>query len=163
MYRKFYFMLLLVFLVRCFNQEILNTSCLSLTLALQRSNESYKFIKHPLKRISILSSIGNLRFTMLLTYCLSVSNISLWLLCLLLRSGEIHPNPGPVSVTSIDSSTSSVDSIEDLSNHLSIISTSKAYYPKSILLNVKRMHMTYLSFQRAGIIQFFQILPVTNI
>ena len=52
--------------VRCFNQEILNTSCLSLTLALQRSNESYKLIKHPLKRINILSSIGNLRFTMLL-------------------------------------------------------------------------------------------------
>ena len=59
MNRKFYFMLLLVFLVHCFNQEILNTSCLSLTLALQRSNESYKLIKHPLKRINILSSIHN--------------------------------------------------------------------------------------------------------
>ena len=121
MYRKFYFMLLLVFLVHCFNQESLNTSCLSLTLALQRSNESYKLIKYPLKRINILSSIGNLRFTMLLTYCLSVSNFSLWLLCLLLRSGDIQPNPGPVSVTSIDSSISSVDLIEDFSNHLSIM------------------------------------------
>ena len=58
---------------------------------------------------------------MLLTYCLSVSNFSLWLLCLLLRSGDIQPNPGPVSVTSIDSSISSVDLIEDLSNHLSIL------------------------------------------
>ena len=103
------------------NQGALKISCLSLTLALQRNNELYKSIKLPFKRIKAhVSSTGNVRFTQLLILSLTLSNISLWLLCILLRGGDIHTNPGPASVTSTHSSISSADSIQDLSNHLSI-------------------------------------------
>ena len=106
-YRKFYVFLMLVFIAFCLSQETMNISCLSFILALQRSNETYKIIKHPLRRVK-LTSLENVRFTRLLIYSLAYSVTLLWLLCLLLRSGDIHSNPGPDSIiSSINSSISS--------------------------------------------------------
>ena len=62
---------------------------------------------------------GNARVTKLLILSLALSNISLWLLCILLRGGDKHTNPGPAFATSTHSSISSADSIQDLSSHLS--------------------------------------------
>ena len=121
MYRKFYFFIILVFVACCLNDFSFNIPCLSFTLALQRSNESYKLIMYPTKRTRFFS-VENAQFTRLFVYSVSYSTISLWLLCILLRSGDIQPNPGPASETSsLNSSLSSIDSIQDLSNHLSIM------------------------------------------
>ena len=121
MYRKFYFFIILVFVACCLNDFSFNIPCLSFTLALQRSNESYKLIMYPTKRTRFFS-VENAQFTRLFVYSVSYSTISLWLLCILLRSGDIQPNLGPASETSsLNSTLSSIDSIQDLSNHLSIM------------------------------------------
>ena len=90
--------------------------CMSLIMALQRSNELYKTVRYPFKRYKPTQSTLN---------CISVllfSNFALWLLALLLTCGDIQQVPAPDSVESLsDSSTlSSNSSFEYFSNHLSI-------------------------------------------
>ena len=135
-YRKFHFFLILVFVACCMSQDVLKISYPSLTLALQCNNELYKLIKHPLRRVKArISSTGNAQFTLLLIFSLALSNMSLWLFCILLRCGDIQPNPGPASVTSTNSSLRSVDSIQDLSNHLSIMHLNvQSLFPKIDLI-----------------------------
>ena len=52
--RKFHIIFVLTQLIYLFNQEILLPSNLSLILALQRSNETFKYIKHPSKCVKLL-------------------------------------------------------------------------------------------------------------
>ena len=56
--------------------------CLCLTLALQRSNEMYKTIKHPYRRV--LCSTKNDLICYHFTIPLLVSTLSLWVTCLIL-------------------------------------------------------------------------------
>ena len=51
----------------------------------------------------------NIAFTFKFTFCLSLLVLRTWLLVLLMPSGDIRPNPGPMSsVSFISSSTSSI-------------------------------------------------------
>ena len=71
---------------------------LSLTLALQRSNEMYK------TNIIVLFSRKNDLICYQFTISLLLSTLSLWVTCLILSCGDVQPNPGPDSVDgSIDS------------------------------------------------------------
>ena len=61
------------------------------------------------KRIPMSTTFqDNIALTFNFTFCLSLPVLRTWLLVLLMSSGDIHPNPGPMSaVSSISSSTSS--------------------------------------------------------
>ena len=59
MYRKFYLLILLLQLETIFKQDMLCVSHLSVILALQRSNETYKYIKRPIpSKMEILDFLG---------------------------------------------------------------------------------------------------------
>ena len=67
-------------------------------------------------------STRNVTFTRVCISVLFTTNSFLLLLNLLILCGDIHPNPGPASVGSLnDSSLSSTASMEMLSKHLSIL------------------------------------------
>ena len=95
--------------------------CLFLTLALQRSNEMCKTIKHAYRRV--LYSTKNDLICYHFTISLLVSTLSLWVTCLILLCGDVQPNPGPDSVDGRIGSVSSCSpsSFEYLSKHLSIM------------------------------------------
>ena len=89
---------------------------------MQHNNEIYKHIQlsqHYSRRIT--SPCCNIRFTKTSLHVLFIACYLSWLCYLLLLSGDIHPNPGPSSIsTDHDDSLSSSTSHEILSNHLSI-------------------------------------------
>ena len=96
-------------------------SSLSLTLALQRSNEMYKNIKYPYQKVKCQKDNG------LLIYYIAISLFAIttteWVIHIFVLSGDVELNPGPNSVEgSTDSvSSSSISSIDTLTNHLSIL------------------------------------------
>ena len=68
------------------------------------------------------SSIQHSKFSLLLVYCLSFWIIALWLCNLLLCSGDIHPNPGPLPITpSSNLSSSSSDMSNTAFGSLSLV------------------------------------------
>ena len=89
---------------------------------MQHNNEIYKHIQlsqHYSRRIN--STCCNIRFTKTCVHVLFIACYLSWLCNLLLLSGDIHPNPGPSSISiDHDDSLSSSTSHEILSNHLSI-------------------------------------------
>ena len=95
--------------------------CLFLTLILQRSNEMYKTIKHPYRRV--LCSTKNNLICYHFTTSLLVSTLSLWVTCLILLCGDVQSNPGPDSVEGsiVSVSSCSSSSFEYLSKLLSIM------------------------------------------
>lgn len=103
-------------------QSTYSSSCLSLTLALQRSNETYKYIKFPYSRVKHTSE-KNLIFTRNCFFSLLFAVIVCWTSCIIILSGDVELNPGPDSVGgSTDSNqNSSVSLVHMLSNHLSIM------------------------------------------
>ena len=103
-------------------QSTYSSSCLSLTLALQRSNETYKYIKFPYSRVKHASE-KNLIFTRNCFFSLLLAVIVCWTSCIIILSGDVELNPGPDSVGgSTDSDpNSSVSLVHMLSNHLSIM------------------------------------------
>ena len=119
MYTKFYLFILLLQLETIFNQDVLFISHLSVILALQCINETYKCIQRPFRRLYPTHN-GNSRFSWNLFRILLIGVICLWLIDLI-QSGDIHPNPGPDSVSSIAdfSSSCSEISLHTLINHLS--------------------------------------------
>ena len=121
-YKRFHYFLLLVFLMMMkSNDHTIGIGMLSFTLALQRSNETYKNISRPYSRIR--SSLNrNVMFSFKCFEVLTVIVLTMWLLNLLLLCGDIHVNPGPDSVNddTTSSSTSSITSFEMLSKHLSV-------------------------------------------
>ena len=76
------------------------TDCMSLIMALQRSNELYRTIKHPFKRYKPTLKY-NQQFTLNCIFVLLFSNFALWLLALLPTFRDTHQNPGPDSVDSL--------------------------------------------------------------
>lgn len=122
MFGKFFILVVLMHIIYVSKQETLTVSNISLILALQRSNETFKSIKHPFKRINSARH-KNVKFSFILFMTLFIGTCCLWLLNFLLLSGDIHPNPGPDSVNSvIDTSlTSSLSFLDSLSNHISIL------------------------------------------
>ena len=92
-------------------------ACFSLILDLQHSNEFYRNIKHPGRRVQC--HIENASFTKQLLLLLSLIIFMSWLIHLILLSGDIESNPGPNSVKSLTDTT--LSSLDSLSNHLSIM------------------------------------------
>lgn len=115
-------MILPLFFMLHSNQMMYSVYLLSFILALQRSNETYKYIRQPFRYIQPPSN-NNSTFTSKCIYTLICMVFFLWLLSLLLVCGDIHPNPGPdsVSLSSNQSMNSSQSSFSTLSNHLSIM------------------------------------------
>ena len=63
---------------------------------------------------------NNATFSMLCFILLFISNITTWLSVLLLCAGDIHPNPGPLSVASSASSSFSSDVSTDVFSYLNL-------------------------------------------
>ena len=76
MYRKFYHFILLLQLETIFNQYMLFISHLGVILALQHSNETYKYIKRPFRRLYPTHN-GNSRFSWNLFRILLIGVMSL--------------------------------------------------------------------------------------
>ena len=147
-FRKFHIILILMQLIYLFNQEILLPSNLSLILALQRSNETFKYIKHPSKCVKLLCKENTIFLTILLKAQVT-GVICLWLFNLLILSGDIQPNLGPDSVNSItDNSFSTSESLfDDLSIHLSILHVNiQSLYPKMDLVKCEAQSYDILVF-----------------
>ena len=94
-------------------------ACMSVIMALQRSNETYRNIKFPYTRIKTTKSNKNILFCRNLFF--SVFSLAVtWMFILVLLSSDVEPNPGPDSVVgNINSSHNG--SLEMLTNHLSIL------------------------------------------
>ena len=121
-YNKFHLLLLLLLFSFYTGNNLYNFDCMSLIMALQRSKELYKTIRHPFKRYK--PNLNNKQqFTLNCIFDLLFSNFALWIMALLLTCGSFIKNPGPYSVESLsDSSTLSSNSpLESFSNHLSIM------------------------------------------
>ena len=118
------------------NVHTIGIGMLSFTLALQRSNETYKNISRPYSRIR--SSLNrNVMFSFKCFKVLTVIVLTTWLLNLLLLCGDIHVNPGPDSVTddTTSSSNSSITSLEMFSKHLGIFDLNiQSIFPKIDLI-----------------------------
>ena len=136
-YKRFHYFLILVFMVMMkSNVHTIGIGMLSFTLALQRSNETYKNISRPYSRIR--SSLNrNVMFSFKCFKVLTVIVLTTWLLNLLLLCGDIHVNPGPDSVTddTTSSSNSSITSFEMFSKHLGIFDLNiQSIFPKIDLI-----------------------------
>ena len=121
-YNKFHLLLFTMTLVLLCITNSRNLSAFSMTLAIQRSNEVYKNIKVPYRRMSFRIPHQNISLCCNL-FSLIIIDLTLWLTSLLLVCGDIETNPGPDSVDSSGSSSEnlSATSFELLHNHLSII------------------------------------------
>ena len=133
MYKKFYLLIVSLLVFYHIDNYTYSIHCLSAMIILQRTNELYKSIQNPYIKLKP-NAYKNTSFTL---YCISVlilCNFLLWLLTLLLLSGDIHPNPGRDSVetdTRISSISSSLSSFDMLSSHLSIMHLNiKSLLPK---------------------------------
>ena len=79
--------------------------CLSLTLALQRSNEMYKNIKYPYQKSKFQNDNGI--FVHYTTISLFAIITIEWMIHILVLSGDVELNPGP---NSVEGSTDSISS-----------------------------------------------------
>ena len=103
------------------------SNCLSVNSQLATQISLINFCK----RIPMAKKFqDNIAFTFNFTFCLSLLVLRTWLFVLLMSSGDIHPNPGPMSsVSFISSSTSSTnlstsvfDSLRNLSRLYTLLS-----------------------------------------
>ena len=120
---EFYLLIISLLVSYHIDNYTYNIHCLSAMIILQRTNELYKTIQNPYIKLKP-NAYKNTIFTFYCINILILCNFFLWLLILLLLSGDIHPNPGPDSVetdTSISSMYNSLSSFDMLSSHLSII------------------------------------------
>ena len=117
-YKKFQFILILIFLTWFYNLHVYESSCLSITLSVQYNNELYKCIKLSQQYSrQITSPTRNIGFTKICVRILFILSFLSWLYNLLLLSGDIHLNPDPTSLsTATENSFSSSISHERLSN-----------------------------------------------
>ncbi|MEW8546213.1 MAG: reverse transcriptase family protein [Candidatus Thiodiazotropha sp.] len=105
------------------NASIYIVFCESIIISLQKSNEIYRDIICPHASIKSASFENNMVFSIkLFSSLVSIVLIS-WLFVFILNCGDVHPNPGPGSDSDLAdvSQSSSNDSFEMLSNHLSIV------------------------------------------
>ena len=94
--------------------------CLSIALALQRSNETYKQIKYPYTRVQVNMSHRNNLFCRNLFLSFFILVVATWMSFIVVLSGDVELNPGPGSVEG-DSDSSYDNSIEILTNLLSML------------------------------------------
>ena len=95
----------------------------------------------------------NVKFTLQIIEILALSIIISWLYVLLVVSGDVHPNPGPLSASSSNSSlnttymSSSLLSSLNLSSHLSFVHYNvQSIVPKLDLLSTELFDFDILSF-----------------
>lgn len=92
---------------------------------------------------------ANIIFTYAIIYCLMGITFATWLTIILLCSGDIHPNPGPLSTSSLSSTGSSASSMSatlfdhlSLNNNLSFVH----YNVQSILSKLDILHTELFDF-----------------
>ena len=146
-HNHFYVFLLLA--LSSFNPlPLYDVTCFSLIIALQVSNEVHRSIKHPYRRMQAKHNT-NLSFSIACLSLLLVSVLLSWVIDLILLSGDVHPNPGPDSVSSLpDTSTSSsISTLGALSNHLSIMHMNiQSILPKLDLIKCESLAYDVLVF-----------------
>ena len=108
----------------------------------------WQMLKHilPGKRLK-----SNIAFTRLVCSLLFTLVTVTWTLCIMMQAGDIHPNPGPatVSTSSISSlaSVSSAFNFSKLSNHLSVVHYNvQSLVPKLDLLTTELSEFDILAF-----------------
>ena len=124
------------------NTEVLNA--LYYHINNNPSNEMGSIKPHNYKRILTDSyrALLNQRFTVRSFYGLVTITCLLWLECLLLQAGDVHPNPGP-SLTPSESSVSSISSVSvssylNITHHLSFLHLNvQSIFPKLDLLTAE--------------------------
>ena len=94
---------------------------------------------------------SNIAFTRLVCSLLFTLVTVTWTLCIILQAGDIHPNPGPatVSTSSISSlaSVSTAFNFSKLSNHLSVVHYNvQSLVPKLDLLTIELSEFDILAF-----------------
>ena len=123
LHRRFHVILILLMVTQAYDCIAYGNSCLSIILSLQRSNEAYKniqFMQHHRRKFN--TPDNNIKFTITCIRILRNACFLIWFVCLIMLDGDIHPNPGPESVSSdVRNSVSSVNSEDILNNHLSIL------------------------------------------
>lgn len=117
------FLFIPVFLLLLFQyKEAYNVDSLSIILNTQYNLEMFKRIRSPYHRLFSSASDTNKNFCLLLSTKSIIFLLVFWLVCLLLQSGDVEPNPGPDSVENISlSSSSSAASLATLQNLFSIM------------------------------------------
>lgn len=143
---------LIFFLFVCFKTD----SAFSVTLYLQESlSSSGKIDTNYLHRSVVPGKgyISNCKFACYAILLLFISVTLTWLGTILLMSGDIHPNPGPLSTSSISSATdsfsarSSVFNFSNLSNHLSFVHYNvQSLGPKLDILGTELFEFDILAF-----------------
>lgn len=120
--KKFHLFFMFYFLTYMYSNDNHISSCFSIILSFQRSNEVYRYIKSPCRLVKHVPN-KNVIFSRNMISTLLILVITTWLSFLLLRSGDVELNPGPGSVEgSSDSSLNSSDNASQmLFNHLSIL------------------------------------------
>lgn len=115
---RFYFVLVAFFFTMF--QSNYNLSCMSVILALQRSNETYKQIKYPYTHIQAACTSDNISLCRYLILSVSTLAAFTWVSLLIKLCGDVELNPGPDSVGGIANLIHD-HSFEILANHLSIL------------------------------------------
>ena len=149
-YNKFYILILLI-LSSCSYAFLYDLTCLSIIIALQASNEAYRNIKCPYRRMSPRQNDNSI-FSVLCISLLITSVVLSWTVDLILLSRDVHPNPGPDFVTSlVDHSVSnSVNSFSALANHLSIMHLNiQSILPKLDLIKCESLAYDVLVFSES--------------
>ena len=149
-YNKFYILIRLI-LSSCSYAFLYDLIRLSIIIALQASNEAYRNIKCPYRRISPRQNDNSI-FSVLCISLLITSVALSWTVDLILLSGDVHPNPGPDSVTSLAdlSVSNSVNSFSALANHLSIMHLNiQSILPKLDLIKCESLAYDVLVFSES--------------
>lgn len=126
-YKRQYSFFLLVNMIEIIWLHLNAEQCLSMSLAIKQYNTlPYKCTKHHCLRHALpgrgyRSNCEFIYFSSILFY--AVLTITWLIVLLLLRSGNVHPNPGPSSISSDTSSGSSASVLSSisLSRHLSFV------------------------------------------
>ena len=113
---------------------------------------AHKTYMHPFSRLILIgkSTVANTRLVSLIVSCFSAIEFALWLNIILLCSGDVHPNPGPLSAASSYSSISSsssnmsatIFSSLNTSHNLSFVH----YNVQSVLPKLDVLHAELLEF-----------------
>ena len=117
-FNGFHLLILTFFFIIC--QSNYNVEWLSIILALQRRNETYKYIKYPYIRVQVKMSDHNNLFCRNLFLSFFILVVATWTSFIVILGGDVEINPGPGSVEG-DSDSSNDNSFEILANHLSIL------------------------------------------
>ena len=98
------------------------------------------------------STVANVRFVSVVVTCLYIIEFALWLNILLLCSGDVHPNPGPLTSLSSDSilsssSTMSTTIFSSINTSLSFVHYNiQSIFPKLDILHAELIDFDILAF-----------------